>query len=209
VLCDWKRRYAGLGEAHHTEEFGYVDAADGMGFYTLTGQVAADPSRLVWRTSLSFQLSGIPVDVGSLRELCDAVGTESQPYFRPRREDLVRIGRLHSEESVVLDKVGLIAMDSDLGSKEQEWAVGVIAKNPWWRKARGGLPDEWPDMIVNQELLICSLSSWHPIDEPKATYRLWSCDSAWTSDALVVRAVADWEDVGIASAGEPRNLLSG
>ncbi len=49
-------------------------------------------------------------------------------------------------------------------------------------------------MATESELIICSLRSWHPLSKLKKTYRLWSWESAWTSDALVMQPVADWDD---------------
>jgi len=49
-------------------------------------------------------------------------------------------------------------------------------------------------MVADSEYLVCDLRSWHPLSNPKSVYRLWNFESAWTSDALVVRPVADWDD---------------
>ncbi|MHB8439354.1 MAG: hypothetical protein ACYDD4_09355 [Acidimicrobiales bacterium] len=49
-------------------------------------------------------------------------------------------------------------------------------------------------VIVDSEHLVCALRSWHQLDSPKNIYRLWNYESAWTSDALAVGLVADWDD---------------
>lgn len=197
-LADWKTRYDGIRTIHHTEEFCYVDTCDELGFYSLTGQVAAHVPRTVWRTSLSFQLSGVPVDVGPLQALCDRFDTSSKLYFRPRSSDSVTRHHLGVSESVPLDVVGFVVEGDELETDpdDREWAVGVVAKNPFRHtsKPRRKNPDWWPDMASDTELIVCALRSWHPLKSPKKTYRLWSCESAWTSDALVLRPLADWDD---------------
>jgi len=50
VLSDWRSRYEGLDQVHHSEEFCYIDVCGDIGFYSLTGQVAASTSRDVGRT---------------------------------------------------------------------------------------------------------------------------------------------------------------
>jgi hypothetical protein len=198
VVADWEARYAGLAEIHHTEEFCYFDVCDEIGFYTLTGQVAAHVPRIVWRASLSFQLSGMPVDPGPLRHLCDRLDTRSTPFFRPRSADSVVRHHIGPKSGVPLDVVGFVVEDNQLESDpaDHEWAVGVVARNPFRRKSgsRRKTPEWWPDMAEDSELVVCSLRSWHPLHNPKRTYRLWSCESAWTSDALVFNPLADWDD---------------
>jgi hypothetical protein len=198
VVTNWEARYAGLDEIHHTEEFCYFDICDEIGFYTLTGQVAAHVPRIVWRASLSFQLSGMPIDPGPLRHLCDRLDTRSTSFFRPRSSESVDRHHIGLKNGLPLDVVGFVVEDNELETDraDREWAVGVVAKNPFRRipGSRRKTPDWWPDMARTSELIVCSLRSWHPLHKPKKTYRLWSCESAWTSDALVFNPVADWDD---------------
>jgi hypothetical protein len=49
-------------------------------------------------------------------------------------------------------------------------------------------------MLSDSEYLICRLRNWHLVDNPKSRYELWEFESAWTSDALIVRPLADWPD---------------
>jgi hypothetical protein len=193
-LAAWKNRYEGVRTLHHTEEFSYIDVIDDLGFFSLTGQIAAHEPRFVWRTSLSFQLSGIPVDVGALRALCDRFDVPSRLFFRPRNAESVSRTHLGPSDRVVLDVVGFIVEGDEWESDfdDGEWAVGVVAKNPF--RSRKEHPGWWPDIAADSEFIICALRSHHLLGAPKATYRLWTCESAWTSDALVVRPVADWDD---------------
>lgn len=199
VLKDWKTRYKDLASVHHTEEFCFFDVCDDLGFYTLTGQVSADPRRIVWRASLSLQLSGVPLNTGPLREICEFVDPASTLYLRPRGVESVTRHQVIRDESAPLEVLGFVTADHDLepDPREREWAVGIVVKNPFRRGADGRTvhPDWWPATAADSELVICALRSWHPITRPKKKYRLWSTEWAWTSDGLVFRPLADWDDV--------------
>ena len=105
VLADWRARYSGQNEIHHTEEFAYFDLCDHLGFYTLTGQIAAHEPRIVWRASLSFQLSGVPIDPVPLQHLAQRLNERSAAYFRPRNADSVSRHHVRRSDGVPLDVV--------------------------------------------------------------------------------------------------------
>ncbi|WP_298334989.1 restriction endonuclease [Ferrimicrobium sp.] len=192
-LADWKTRYKGLLDLHHTEEFCYADSYDELGFYTLTGQLAAWDERVVWRPSLSFQLNGVPIDPAPLHHLCEQFGITSNLYFRPRGEKSVARYHIEGNQGVILDVVGFVVEHDE---NEGDWVVGLIADNPFRRTSLGQLdsPEGWPKMVVDSELIICSLRSLHLLRSPKAIYRLWSYELAWTSDGLLFNPIADWDD---------------
>jgi hypothetical protein len=197
ALPDFSNRYKELDVVHHTEEFCYFDVCDG-GFYTLTGGVSASEPRRVWPCRLSFQLEGIPLDVAPLRELCDAVGVAEPVYFRPQDDKSVQYGRIGSGDEPRLEPVAyMVRIDEDEENPElREWVVGIVVKNPGRRglKAkRSDRPDWMPEVLADSELLVCALGSLHPLAHAVGGYRLRHCESAWTSDALVVRPMADWD----------------
>jgi hypothetical protein len=198
ALSDWKNRYEALDRVHHTEEFCYVDICDDLGFYSFTGQVAAHSPRTVWQSSASFQLSGIPINIEPLRHLYSVLDPSSEPFFRPREGGSVTRHHLVSGQRRILDVLGVIVEEDELetDAAEREWVVGVVARNPFWAKARSrkSVPSWWPSIVSESESLVCALRSWHPVNHPKSSYRLWSCETAWTSDALAVCFVADWDD---------------
>ncbi|HLX88433.1 MAG TPA: restriction endonuclease, partial [Acidimicrobiales bacterium] len=179
VLRDWKTRYEGR-RIHHTEEFCYVDLCDDIGFYTLTGQVAAHSPRTVWRASLSFQLSGIPIDPKPLQHLAQRFEPGTTVFFRPRNDaSVIRHHIGLGADGIRLDVIGFIVEDDERATRadEREWAVGIIAKNPFRRtpRSRRAIPDWWPSIVCDSELIVCSLRNFHPLKRPKQTYRLWSC----------------------------------
>ena len=207
ALRGWKARYNGVETIHHTEEFTYFDACD-EGFYSLSGEASADSRRIERHISMSMQLIGTPVRQESIRHLCDALEAEDPIFYRPRTTDSVTRGFAH--DLVELDVVGFVTEDTRWARDgEGEWATGVVAKNPYPdSRRRDDVPDWWPEMLSDQELIVCALRSWHPMSCPKKTYRLWNCESAWTSDALIVRPLADWDDAEKPLGERPPRSLS-
>ena len=195
VLRGWERRYDGL-ETHHTEELCYSDECED-GFYTLVAQFSADKRRIVWRVELSFQLRGIPLDTGPYRELCAHFGLSDPVYFRPRSERSRTWGRppRTSELPVVKPLAYVVALETLVPGDDDEWAAGIVVANPFFdTKSRSGRLQEWvPATVGGSQYLVCALRSWHVLENPKSVYELRDFESAWTSDALVVRALADWQ----------------
>ncbi len=193
VVADWKGRYEDLEVVHHTEEFCYTDVCDG-GYYTITGQLSADKRRIGWHTTMSFELSGIPVRQDAMRHLCDTFDIEEPLFYRPRTEHHVQ--RHPAKDSPLLEVIGFVVQEDglELDPKDREWSCGVIATNPYRGQLGHNHPEWWPDGLEESELIICALRNWHPLNKPKKHYRLWNCEWASTSDALVVRPLADWDD---------------
>ena len=195
ALDGWKHRYEGL-ETHHTEELCYVDECED-GFFSIVAQIAADRRRTVWRVELSFQLRGVPLDPGPYRELCDHFGLSQPVYFRPRSEPSRRAGRPKGKRPVVRPIAYVVNLEKQVRDQEDdEWVAGIVVESPWAAKAdrRSARVPKWvPDVLAESEYLVCALRSWHTLARQKAVYELWAFESAWTSDALVVEATADWQ----------------
>lgn len=196
ALQGWAARYEGLA-THHSEEVCYFDEIDD-GFYTLTASISADKRRSIWHAELSFQLVGIPLDTKPMQELCMQFGIHERINFRPRSEKSVN--RSRPPGNVKRRQVKPIAYvvtspESEMLGDE-EWIVGIVITNPFIVR-EGNKKKPWPkwvpDMLRDSENLICSLRSWHQVDSiGKYSYEFWDFESSWTSDALIVRAVADW-----------------
>lgn len=196
-LKGWRKRYEGL-ETHHTEELCYVNKVEN-GFYTLTAAISADQRRIAWSTELSFQLTGIPLVQEPLKQLCDQLGIHDGLHFRPRNKlSVVQTRPPRTSPLPSVTPVALVVDKPETGlARHEEWVVGIVVANPYKRSqgAKHEETPEWvPDMVRDGEHLVCALRSWHQVDRPKSHYELWEFESAWTSDALAVRAVADWRD---------------
>jgi hypothetical protein len=217
ALRSWKRRYKAL-ETHHTEELCYVDECED-GFSTLVAQLSADSRRIVWRVEISFQLRGVPLDTGPYRELCDHFGLSDPVYFRPRKEESRIFGRPSGKLPVVKPVAHVVDVER-IFPDDDEWVAGIVVENPFFLRQeeervlapdapagdegvvlvevsprrRNRVPKWVPHLVTDSQYLVCALRSWHTLDNPKPVYELWDFESAWTSNALVVRALADWPD---------------
>jgi hypothetical protein len=78
---------------------------------------------------------------------------------------------------------------------DSEWVVGIVVENPF-KLGHGSKRKTMPTWVLNMlsdtQYLICGLRSWHAVGSQKSAYDLWTIESAWTSDALIIRAIADW-----------------
>ena len=147
---------------------------------------------------LSFQLTGIPLDTESFKELSRIFDVGYQYYFRPmKRRSVKRNRNLPEQYRMPLEPVAFIVEQDDVFGDERDWARGLVAKNPFYRPnstLAERKPDWLPPHIFDSELLICDLRSWHLLTEPKPRYELWGCESARTADAVIVHPIAEWPD---------------
>lgn len=208
ALRSWESRYSELEQAHHTEQICYQDVCDG-GFYTLTFDVDASSRRRVWHARLSMALEGVPLDQQPILELCRTFKVEQPLYFRPRTERVLSVMHIDRDDAGPLKVLAFIVEHQPWEQESPDWVGGIVVQNPFFR------PDRSPDnRIADQDLgcylgqsevLVCDLSSWHPLDTTCGPYRLRSCEWGRTSDALVVSVRADWER----DADRRRNPKSG
>lgn len=191
AISTWRKRYSTLSkdDLHHTEEFCYFDECDD-GYFTLTGQLSADARRVAWQMNLSFELAGIPLDAGAFLDLSDELNGVEPVRFRPLDRRALERCRLHDQAP--LDVQGFV---TERLEDETEWVVGLVVRHDLNQPQ-----DQWPEMMRGSTTAICDLSSWHPVGKRRRTYRLRYIETAWTSDAQIIRLVADWDDQKSASS---------
>jgi Restriction endonuclease len=196
ALGRWEERYQGIDDIHHTEEVCYQDVCDD-GFYTLTFDVSASEKRRVWNANLSMQLVGVPLDHEPIRELCRTFKVEQGVHFRPRVEKVLKRSHLLGSAPVPLEVCAFIVEEQVRDAECEEWVAGIVVANPFLKEnASGDERFDDPDLrryLLQSEILVCGLGSWHPIDKLERCYRLHRCEWGWTSDALVVLMSADWD----------------
>ncbi|MBP2341904.1 hypothetical protein JOF58_000764 [Streptomyces cinnamonensis] len=205
ALTGRKKRYGGLEDIHHTEQVTYFDTCPGGGFYTLTADVSSDPSRVVLRCNISFQLVGIPVDMAPLRHLFERYHAMASGFLRPLTGRAVT--REHLKDHEPLEAVGYLVSSDDVpsiswaerpeSSSEEaripdKWVTGIVARNTYYKAERGATSEGWPMAVESSELIICALRNHHPLEKRPEGYSLISWELAKTSDAKVFRPVADW-----------------
>ena len=204
ALSDWQGRYRGI-PIHHSEEFCYFDQCDG-GFYALTSNISAHQDRSAHYAMLSFQLSGIPLDAESLRQLARTFDVGHSLYFRPlRKRSVKRRWNIPVEYRLPLIPVAFIVNRDGFFDGGEEWVSGIVATNPFYRPdstLAERVPRWLPAYVFDSELMICSLRSWHPLSQPKDRYQFWGCESARTAEAVIVQSVAEWPDQGEESIEE-------
>jgi Restriction endonuclease len=190
ALREWEKRTKGMPDAHHTEEITYYDTCTG-GYFSLTAGIAHHASRVVYSCDLSFQLVGVPLDANPIQHLYEVFDIAGPGYFRPRAERAVTHHWGTEPDAVPLEPVGYLVARDGMGGREDDWVIGIVAKNPYRYRDESN-PDGWPELVARSDLLICDLRSHHLLTKPRESYRLFNWQTKWTSDALVTRVVADW-----------------
>ncbi len=176
-------RYAELDRAHHREMLVVADACPG-GWYTLLADLDAS-SDWVQNVDVSLQLVGVPEHPDEIERLRDRLEIVQPGFFRPRTERSVRSCRLR--EPIDVTPTAWVAEHDPDDPHDPLWARGVVFENPLV-DADG----EWPVLVREESQVIASLRSWHPLNEPRPRYVLERLEWADSSDATLVRAIADW-----------------
>jgi hypothetical protein len=195
----WEVR-AASEQAHHSEEFCYVDRCSG-GFYSLTATIPAHEHRWAHGAMLSFQFQGIPLDPSPVLQLCRAVGVHDEVYFRPRDAKSVNKVWLPDWMRPIEAVHGLVTVPDPL--LERDFISGLVIPNPLrdprWRDGlqRDDVELEYFDCLhglEDPEYLICSLGDFHLTDDGRDyTYALEYVETARTSEGRIVRLAARWE----------------
>lgn len=195
ALAGWESRYEDRWPVHHTEEVRYHDTCPG-GFFALQADVSSI-DRQTRHTELSVHLEGIPLDPVPLQRLADdLLIPRHRLYFRPLVDNPADKVLLPSDRRVPLEVVGLqVALDRlRLDPSEPQWVTGILAKNPFLRS--GDAADEvtdWPPVLLDTEVLMCSLRNHHPVGHAVGAYHLRGWSTLWIGDTCCVRLVADWD----------------
>lgn len=197
TLRDWRVRYQSAGAIHHTEQLSYVDVAGG-GFYSLTADLSASDDREVRFAEMSVQLPGVPVDPTAIRHLTEVIGAPDEGFLRVRDDDLRKGYVLPREARGEVRPLGFVVESDPFGSDEvhRVWAKGIVIENPFQQEpgpTAAPTPKELPAQILGSDILVCSLRNWHPLAEPRMTYRVERYEWAYTADVLIFRGVANWD----------------
>ncbi|MFI6132740.1 restriction endonuclease [Micromonospora sp. NPDC051141] len=193
-LVRWRAR-AESPDAHHSEEFCYVDNCDG-GLYTLTSTISAHEYRRATQTHLSFQLQGVPLDTGPLLQLCRSIGVHGGIYFRSLTDRSRRLINLPNWMTAPVEPVALVVTPGADISAGMNFVTGIVIPNPLrqpqWRQS-----EEWEAAGLRQlepaEYLVCDLGEHHRHDQGSYSYRLRRIEVAKTSSGTVFVPCARWD----------------
>jgi hypothetical protein len=189
ALRERDSRYASLERAHHREVLLATDACPG-GWYTLEVDLDAR-SEQVYSVDVSVQLEGIPVDAGEIQRVGDRLGIADTGFFRPRTEKSVVSTRLR-EPLQVSPTMWIIEREPD-DPGSPLWVRGMAFDCP------PRLSDEdLPIVLEAGSVVLADLRSWHPADQPRSSYFLERVDWAFSSNAMVARAIVEWPDQPLA-----------
>ncbi|MEU1605547.1 restriction endonuclease [Micromonospora matsumotoense] len=193
-LVRWRTR-AATPDAHHSEEFCYVDNCDG-GFYTLTSTISAHDYRRATQTHLSFQLQGVPLDTGPLLQLCRSIGVHDGVFFRSLTDRSRRLIHLPTWMTAAVEPLALVVTPGEDISEGMDFVTGIVIPNPLrqheWRQSK-----EWEaaglQQLESAENLVCDLGEHHLHDQRSYSYRLTKIEVAKTSNGTVFVPGARWD----------------
>jgi hypothetical protein len=193
-LSRWRAR-AATPDAHHSEEFCYVDNCDG-GFYTLTSTISAHEYRRATQTHLSVQLQGVPLDTGPLLQLCRSIGVHDRIYFRSLTDRSRRLIHLPTWMTTAVEPLALVVTPGEDISEGMDFVTGIVIPNPLrqqqWRGSK-----EWETAGLQQlesaENLVCDLGDHHLNDQRSYSYRLKKIEVAKTSSGTIFVPGARWD----------------
>jgi hypothetical protein len=186
ALTGWRDRY-GTNAQHHTEEFTYFDVCDG-GYFSLAGDVSARDERQVSHCQISFNLAGIPLDTTPLTQLARHFGAKQHAMFRATDEYRRVVVRRYTKDLRVRVEPTHFIVSADRDG--ESWAEGVVVASPF---VEGEAPGGWPPGFSGLTTLVCSLRHHHLLAGPRDQYYLDGVEYVWTSDALLLRPVVDWD----------------
>ncbi|HWX83977.1 MAG TPA: restriction endonuclease [Xanthobacteraceae bacterium] len=200
----WSERYAQscAKNFHHSEEFSYFDQFRD-GWIEVSAQQRVDWEEngepappIFYYSDLVIQLPGVPVDVSPFVKLCQFTRNEwaQFQYIGQRWTSRTRL-----RKSRVLNVVGLI-LDKERHPyrlSEERVVVGVIARNPFYRKK--SLPKELLrpgvaplDQLTETELILCSLRHWHGEGDVVDYYLLQGFEVTTGAVSGIIRPTGTW-----------------
>jgi hypothetical protein len=186
-------RYRG-SRMHHSEKVLYLDHFE-EGLFTISADVTASAERWVRGCSLSFLLTGIPLDTSPFEALAIDLPVLNNPVFRTVAGAASSSGRIHrrgtpTPRSALAYLTRHTTMFGDQPPDAPTWVEGVIVRDPLHRATRArrtsiGLP---PESLGST---LCWLRQHHHAAD-QVQYEALHVSSVQTSGAQVVRVTTDW-----------------
>jgi hypothetical protein len=195
----WARyRAASMERVHHSEDITYFDQFRNGWLLLYTRQrVPEGPKSPAFfhETDICIQLPGVPVDVSPYLDLCRYTGNEWES-FGTILEDRRQMKRL--QKPIKLEVVGaLVRTDED--READRWIVGLVARNPFYRKKK--LPRELEldgsplHDLLQMELLLLDLRDHHQEGDQVDHYLLQGFETTDAQYAQIIRPFGTWNRV--------------
>jgi hypothetical protein len=194
----WSRyRAARMKRVHHSEELIYFDQLGNGWLSVYSRQRVPDAGRVetgsyLIDTQVCIQLPGIPVDVAPYVDLCRYTGNEWAD-FRGIYERRTLTRRL--KKPVKLEVVGTAVRTYDDGDDDR-WIVGLIARNPFYKKK--SLPSELEiegsslHDLLQMELMLCFLRDHIEEGDRVDAYFLEGVETTEAEHVQIIRPFGTW-----------------
>jgi hypothetical protein len=209
-IHNWTDRYRGT-PMHHTERVIYLDHFDD-GLFTLTADIDASPNRWVRWCSLSFLLTGIPLDTSPYEALTIDLPVINNPTFRSLDPNAYASGSIRRRRGTAVPQTALAHLarhstmfGNELDGDSSTWVEGVVLRDPLPRATRArrvdiGLP---ADSLGST---LCWLPQQHHLTD-RFLYETLHVSSVHTSDTQIVRIKSDW--VGPTDSSQAAAIVPG
>jgi hypothetical protein len=195
----WARyRAASMDRVHHSEDITYFDQFRNGSLLLYTRQRVPEGPKspaFLHETDVCIQLPGVPVDAAPYLELCRYTGNE-WASFGTILESRRQIKRL--KKSIQIEVVGtLVRTDED--READRWIVGLVARNPFYRKKK--LPRELEldgsplHDLLELELLLCDLKDHHQEGDQVDHYVLQGVETTDAQYAQIIRPFGTWHEI--------------
>jgi hypothetical protein len=205
----WPRyRASPMTRVHHSEDLVYFDQL-GNGWISLylRQRVPDDdetgPVPYFFDTRLCIQMPGVPVDTAPYVGLCRYTGNEWAD-FRSVHERQTHTRRL--KKPIELEVVGTAVRSYDDRARDR-WVVGLIARNPFYRKKRLPLELEADDStlhdLLQMELILCCLRDQIECGDEVDGYFLEGIETTEAEYAQIIRPFGTWNRLIKRVDGDP------
>jgi hypothetical protein len=193
-----RSRAVPMDRVHHSEDITYFDRFRNGWLLLYTRQrVPEGPEAPAYlhETDVCIQLPGVPVDAAPYLNLCRYTGNEWAD-FGTILEDRRETKRL--KKRIKLEVAGTMVRTDD--NREQDrWVVGLIARNPFYRKKK--LPREWEmegsplHDLLQMELILCDLRDHHQEGDQINHYELQGIETTDAQYAQIIRPFGTWNKI--------------
>ena len=127
-----------------------------------------------------------------IKRFCDLTRHREEATLEIVNETPVK--GLHFTPRIGVEPVATIVSRSN----REKWVSGLIIKNPFYRKADPPIKPESLDqpfwLLREQEILLCTLRSWHRVGDRMQRYELVLAQGCWIAGYATFWIVCDWSE---------------
>jgi hypothetical protein len=195
----WARyRAASMDRVHHSEDIIYFGQFRNGWLMLYTRQRIPEGPKspaFLHETDICIQLPGVPVDVAPYLDLCRYTGNEWESFgtILENRRQMKRL-----QKPIKLEVVGSLVR-TDENREADRWIVGLVARNPFYRKRK--LPRELElegsplHDLLQMELLLLDLRDHHQEGDQVDHYVLQGFETTDAQYAQIIRPFGTWHKI--------------